>query len=324
MTKALGLISGGLDSILATVIIKEQEISIVAMNFKTPFVSPDRAVEAAKKLNVSLKILDITPVFLETLRNPKHGYGSGMNPCIDCHVLMLQQAGGIMEKEGFDFMFTGDVLGQRPMSQHKGTLRLIDKESGHDGYILRPLSAKLLPKSIPEENGQVDRNKLLDIRGRSRKRQMALARGYGISEYPAPAGGCLLTDPIFSRRLKDLFDCQLTVAVRDIELLKWGRHFRLDKGNKLIVGRDKNDNEAICRLSRPGDQVLKVLGFPGPISLIPSGTPLENRELAASICASYSDAPEGQPVEVAVTEDHVSTVIVVEVSFKGCFQEFMI
>jgi tRNA U34 2-thiouridine synthase MnmA/TrmU len=261
---------------------------------------------------------------MEILRTPKHGYGSGMNPCIDCHVLMLQQAGEIMEREGFDFMFTGDVLGQRPMSQHKGTLRLIDKESGYDGYILRPLSARLLPETIPEKNGQVDRNKLLDIRGRSRKRQMALAKGYGISEYPAPAGGCLLTDSIFSRRLKDLFDCQVSVTVRDIELLKWGRHFRLDKENKLIVGRDKNDNEAVHRLSRPGDQVLKVLGVPGPIALIPSGTPSGNRELAAGICASYSDAPEGQPVEVVITEDHVSTVIVVEVSSKSCFREFMI
>jgi len=324
MTKALGLFSGGLDSILASVILREQGISVTVVNFKTPVFGPEKAIKSAQILNIPLKIVDITPPFLEILRNPEHGYGSFMNPCIDCHILMLREAGKIMEREGFDFIFTGEVLGQRPMSQNKGTLKLIARKSGYGTYLLRPLSAELLPETIPEKMGQVDRGSLLDISGRSRKRQMALAERYGISEYPSPAGGCLLTDPGFSRRLKDLLQYQVNVDNRDIELLRWGRHLRLDKDTKLIIGRNKNENEVIHGLSKPQDQMLKVLDVPGPAVLIPSGTHLENQKLAATICASYSDTSEGTPVRVMVIQNHASTIISTKAVEKRSFKNLLI
>ncbi|HIC91186.1 MAG TPA: DUF814 domain-containing protein [Syntrophaceae bacterium] len=324
MTKALGLFSGGLDSILATAIIREQGISVVVVNFKTPVFGPEKAIKSAQLLNIPLKIVDITSPFLEILRNPEHGYGSFMNPCIDCHILMLQEAGKIMEGEGFDFIFTGEVLGQRPMSQNKGTLKLIARKSGYHAHLLRPLSAKLLPETIPEKMGQVDRDSLLDISGRSRKRQMALAQRLGISEYPTPSGGCLLTDPGFSRRLKDLLQYLVNVDNQDIELLKWGRHLRLDKDTKLIIGRNKKENDAIHGLSKPQDQVLKTLNVPGPAVLIPCGTHLQNQKLAATICASYSDALEGTPVRVMVTQNHISTIISTKAVDKRSFKNLLI
>ena len=210
------------------------------------------------------------------------------------------------------------------MSQNKGTLKLIARNSGYGAHLLRPLSAKLLPETIPEKTGQVDRDSLLDISGRSRKRQMALAERYGISEYPSPAGGCLLTDPGFSRRLKDLLQYQVNVDNRDIELLKWGRHLRLDKDTKLIIGRNKNENEGIHGLSKPQDQMLKVLDVPGPAVLIPSGTHLENQKLAATICASYSDTSEGTPVRVMVIQNHASTVISTKAVEKRSFKNLLI
>ncbi len=325
MVKALALFSGGLDSILATCIIRNQAIYVEAVNFKTPFFGPDRAIKAAKGMDIPLRILDITPVFLEMLYEPRHGYGSCMNPCIDCHILMLQQTGKIMEREGFNFIFTGEVLGQRPMSQSKGMLKHIARESGYDGYILRPLSARLLPETVPELREQVDRSEFLDIQGRSRKRQMILARMHKITDYPSPAGGCLLTDPAFSKRLKDLFRYQKDdIEVRDMELLKWGRHLRLDEKTKLIVGRNKKENEAIYGLSKPQDQLLKVMNLPGPVVLIPFGVCSEKEDLAASICASYSDASDNKPVRIMITQNHNHRIIYAGAINKDCFKDLII
>jgi tRNA U34 2-thiouridine synthase MnmA/TrmU len=210
-------------------------------------------------------------------------------------------AGSIMEKERFDFLFTGEVLGQRPMSQTRPSLRYVEKQSGFQGYILRPLSAKLLPPTIPEQRGIVDRERLLDISGRGRKDQIRLAEAFGITEYPAPAGGCLLTDVGFSRRLKDLLEHEARCLERDFELLKYGRHFRFHDKYKVIVGRTKEDNKQISRLMDPRKDIkLRMMDLPGPTVLIPSGAPEETVHKAACLCAAYSKAVHGAPARVSV------------------------
>ena len=226
MTRAIGLLSGGLDSRLAARLMTEQNIEVLGVAFVTPFFGSEKARQAAEQLKIPLQILDITQPHWAMLRQPRYGYGKGLNPCIDCHALMLREAGKLMETIGADFLFTGEVLGQRPFSQTRPSLRAVEKASGCLDVILRPLSARLLPETRPEREGLVDRSRLLDISGRSRKRQMALAENYGLNDYPAPAGGCLLTDPIFSRRLKELLAHSPEPELREIELLKTGRHFR--------------------------------------------------------------------------------------------------
>jgi len=298
MTRAMGLISGGLDSILAARLMIEQGIVVVGISFVTPFFSSQGAERAAAALGIPLKVLDITDPHLAMLRRPRHGYGNNMNPCIDCHILMLREAGRVMEEEGGAFLFTGEVLGQRPMSQNKGALRTVERESGYAGLILRPLSAQLLPETIPEQEEKVAREQLLGIRGRSRKEQLALAQRYHITEYLSPAGGCLLTDPVFSRRLRDLFGQKDPFQIRDIELLKIGRHLRLAPALKAIVGRNAQDNEKILQLAAPGDDLLKVAEYPGPLCLIPYGGAAEDVKQAASLCVRYSDAPADEVVSV--------------------------
>ncbi len=303
MTRAVGLISGGLDSILAAQIIREQNIEVVGLSFVTPFFSSRGAERTAATVGIPLRVLDITEPHLEVLRHPKHGYGTHMNPCIDCHALMVREAGGVMKEVGADFIFTGEVLGQRPMSQNRAALQVVARESGYEGLILRPLSAKLLPETIPEKERKVEREGLLDISGRSRKRQMELAERYHITGYLTPAGGCLLTDPIFSRRLRDLFQHHGHFEIRDIELLKTGRHLRLSPTVKVIVGRHAKDNEKISRMVSPGDVLLKVEGYPGPILLIPSGGDSDDIVRAASLCVRYSDAPQDEVVTVLCRRD---------------------
>jgi tRNA U34 2-thiouridine synthase MnmA/TrmU len=226
--KAVALFSGGLDSILAVKLIQEQGIEVRGVNFKTPFFGLSKTFAVIKNIDIDLEIIDITQELLEILRNPKHGFGKNMNPCIDCHSLMFKKAGEYMIKIGASFIISGEVLGERPMSQNRNSLNIIKRESGFEGRILRPLSALLLAETIPEKEGLVDRSKLLDISGRSRKRQMELAAKMGIDDYPSPAGGCKLTEPAFSKRLRDLFT-QDSFSLEDIELLKLGRHFRLSK-----------------------------------------------------------------------------------------------
>jgi tRNA-specific 2-thiouridylase len=298
MTLAIALLSGGLDSVLAVQVIREQGIVVIGVSFVTPFFNAEAARAAAHGIGISLEVLDITETHLIMLRHPKHGYGSGMNPCIDCHTLMLREAGRLMEREGGAFLVTGEVLGQRPMSQHKGALRIVERESGYEGRILRPLSAQLLPETIPEQEHLIDRQRLLAISGRSRRQQLELARRYRITEYLTPAGGCLLTDPIFARRLKDLFAHEDPPEARGIELLKVGRHLRLSPEAKLVVGRHARDNERIAQLVAPDDDLIKVEGFPGPLCLIPHGGSVEEIRLAAGICVRYSDAPKDAEIIV--------------------------
>jgi tRNA U34 2-thiouridine synthase MnmA/TrmU len=294
----MGLISGGLDSILAARIIRQQGIEVIGVAFTTPFFGSQGAEQAAEAAGIALRIVDITEAHLQMVRAPRHGYGSNMNPCIDCHALMLREAGGLLEREGGDFLFTGEVLGQRPMSQNKAALRIVERESGYGGRVLRPLSAKLLPETIPEQEGKVERERLLAISGRSRKQQLELARHYHITGYRTPAGGCLLTDLIFARRLRDLFDHQDPLQIRDIELLKIGRHLRFAPLVKMIVGRNAKDNERIAQLLLPGDDLIKVERYPGPLCLIPYGGSEEAIQQAAAICIRYSDAPKQEEIAV--------------------------
>ncbi len=290
----ISLLSGGLDSILAAKVIMEQGIEVVGITFETPFFNAQKARQATDRIGIPLIVIDFTNEYLVMLRAPRYGYGKNMNPCIDCHTLMLKKAGEKMEELGADFLFTGEVLGQRPMSQTKQSLHIASKRSGYEELILRPMSAKLLPETIPEKEGTVDRERLLDIEGRSRKRQIAMAGEYGIIEYSNPGGGCLLTDPMFSRRLKDLFHYHPDFKVRDLELLKAGRHLRLDEETKIIVGRNEKDNDAIEGLVENDDVVVTMGDVPGPITLIPYGCNEEKLHKAATICAMYSDAPNNE------------------------------
>jgi tRNA-uridine 2-sulfurtransferase len=301
ITKAISLFSGGLDSILAVKVIQDQGISVQGITFETPFFNARKARETAVHIHLPLLVVDITNPHLTMLKTPRYGYGKNMNPCIDCHTLMLHTAGKIMEETGADFLFTGEVLGQRPMSQTRQSLHIVAKNSGYANHIIRPLSAKLLAETRPEQEGKVNRQHLLAIQGRGRKVQMAMAKTYGVHYYPPPAGGCLLTDPMFSRRLKDLFSHDPEHDPRDIELLKYGRHFRSSKSVKIIVGRNQKDNEAMQKLIRKDDTVLCMDRIPGPLVMIPGGGNEEGVEKAARLCVLYSDSPENEDGMVNIT-----------------------
>jgi len=296
--KGLAVFSGGLDSIIAVKVIQDQGIEVLGITFETHFFSARKARDAAEKIDLPLIVSDITDTHLKMLLAPRYGYGRNMNPCIDCHTLMLKIAGDRMEELGADFIFTGEVLGQRPMSQGKQMLGVVAKNSGYPDYILRPLSAKLLPETRPEREGKVQREQLLAISGRGRKIQIELAKHYGISDYAPPAGGCLLTDPMFAKRLKDLFNHHRDFSRRDIELLKFGRHFRMNEQTKIVVGRNRLDNEAIQTLTEEGDVTVYMTSFRGPTVLIPGGGDNEMVHLAAALCARYSDAPKDETVAV--------------------------
>jgi len=303
--KAIALLSGGLDSTLAARLVLDQGIELEALNFMTVFctcttkgatcLASQKAVEV---LGIPLKVFNISEEYLQILRNPKHGYGRNMNPCIDCRIFILKKAKAYMETSGARFIITGEVLGQRPMSQRRDALRLIEKEAGLEGLILRPLSAHLLPATLPEKEGWVDREKLLNLQGRSRKPQIRLAEQFNIRDYPCPAGGCLLTDPGFSRRLKDLMNHQDDFSLNDIHLLKFGRHFRLSPKVKLVVGRNRDENQKITTFARKGDLLLKAVRFPGPLSLLRGEAQKGDVDRAASITARYSKVEGAKEVEI--------------------------
>jgi tRNA U34 2-thiouridine synthase MnmA/TrmU len=299
--KAVALFSGGLDSILAVKLIQEQGIEVKGVNFKTPFFGLDQALTAIKDLDMDLEIIDITGELLEILKNPLHGFGKNMNPCIDCHTLMFKKAGEYMTKIGASFILSGEVLGERPMSQNRNSLSLIERESGLEGRILRPLSALLLPETIPEKEGLVNKNKLLNISGRSRKRQMELAAKMNLKDYPSPAGGCKLTEPDFSKKLRDLFN-QEKYSLEEIELLKLGRHFRLNRDIKLVVGRNKEENEQLKDFFQEGDFLFIAKNLKSPISLLKKGFKLNNDfiDKSCQITARYCDRNEEEDEEVYI------------------------
>lgn len=291
--KAVALLSGGLDSILATRMVLEQGIEVHAINFMTTFCTCTRkgcqhaATQAAQTLKIPLKIINTTEEFLGIITKPRHGYGSHMNPCIDCRILTFGKAKIYMQEIGASFIITGEVLGERPMSQRKDAILLIEKEVGLKGLILRPLSAKLFEPTIPEKEGIVDRGKLLDISGRSRKPQISLAKGFGINDYPCPAGGCLLTDPGFAKRIKELMKHD-SLNLDDVKLLKFGRHFRLSEAAKLVVGRDEEENKILLSLVSEKDICFKLKDHQGPFSILRGAAGEDSISSAARIVAHHS------------------------------------
>ncbi len=325
--RALGLCSGGLDSLLSLAVLREQGIEVTALTFVSPFLSDANAKRGCAALGVPHISYDFTAEHIAVVKNPKHGYGSNMNPCIDCHTLMIRLAGEMMQRDGYHFVFTGEVLGQRPMSQNRGSLNLVAKESGVADYLLRPLSAKRLKTTIPEAEGWVDRERLYNFGGRGRKDQMALAEKLGVTEYPAPAGGCLLTDPGFSLRLRHLLDERPQAGAREMELLRWGRHFDLGEGKRLIVGRKKAENEALKARLGPDDVSLKWTGGPGPLGVVPgwdeTGPSPEQIRLAASMLLAYTKA-RGDTALVDVRTNGRRSVIQAPIATKADFQAAMI
>ena len=298
MSKALGLLSGGLDSSLAALCLKRQGVEVTAIAFVTPFFGSKKAELAARQMDIPLIVEDISDIHLDMVKKPKYGYGKNMNPCIDCHAMMFRLAGEIMAARGFDFLFSGEVLGQRPMSQNANALRSVANYSGHPERILRPLSAKVLPITQVEEQGLVDRELLLDIQGRSRKRQEALAKEWGLTDFPSSGGGCLLTEIHFSDRLRDLINHQPDCTVNDVELLKIGRQFRLSERAKLTLGRNQQDNDAIQAAAGEQYVTLRSPGIAGPLGLI-SGEPGEQEiKVAGAILASYGKGKDQPQVEI--------------------------
>jgi hypothetical protein len=319
--KAIGLVSGGLDSTLAVALVKRQGIDVKAVSFYTGFcitetqrrkggradgtVPRNEALRAAADLDVDIEYVDISGgAYLDMLVHPKYGYGQNANPCVDCRVFMMRRAREIMEAEGAAFVFTGEVLGQRPKSQRRDTLRIIERDSGLDGRLLRPLSAQLLPPTIPEREGQVDRSRLLDISGRSRLRQMALARELGLTDWPQPAGGCCyLTDESFARKFFDVLDAreqageERRIEQDDVVLLSTGRHFRLSPRAKLVVGRTEVEN-ALLEHHVAGRARLEARGVLGPVALVEGEPTWEERQLAARIVARYGKGKDLPRVEV--------------------------
>lgn len=294
--KALVLLSGGLDSTLVVEILRQQKIEIEAVNFFTPFCTCTRtktcgyeAKRVAQQFGIPLKIFSVSLEYIEVVRNPKYGYGKGMNPCIDCRIFMFKKAKDYMAEIGASFIATGEVLGQRPMSQYRRAMEIIERESGLCGLVLRPLSAKLLKPTLPEEKGWVNRDELLSISGRSRKPQIALAKKLSITDYPCSAGGCLLTEPAFAKKMKDLFEFTPTLTLNDIHLLKVGRHFRLSEKAKVIVGRNEEENNKLLALAKEKDIILGVNNHKGPIVIIRGAVTQDELLKAAAICARYSD-----------------------------------
>lgn len=298
--KALALVSGGLDSLLATRIILDQNIDVEAVHFVTPFCrcSCDSVNRISKDFGIKLHTIFLGQEFLDIVVNPCHGYGSQMNPCIDCRILMFRKAKDLAEKIGADFLVTGEVLDERPFSQRLKAMLLIEREAGLERKILRPLSAKLLPPTEAERDGWVDRKRLLAIRGRKRTQQIELTAKYGIKDYPNPSGGCLLTDPAFARRVRDHLNYEGKLTLDDAILLMTGRHFRIN-GVKVIVGRNVNENNRLSAIAEKHVMpYLTINDYKGPITLIVGEPKPEVVEKAAAITVRYSDAPKNVPVSV--------------------------
>jgi len=322
--KAICVFSGGLDSMLAAEVIRAQNIDVLALFFETPFFTAGRALASARSMNLPFKVVDITKRHLEVVKHPKHGYGGNMNPCIDCHALMFRIAGEMLESEDAAFIFSGEVMGQRPMSQNKKALALVAEESGLHGLLLRPLSAKCLPPTIPETEGWVIREALLGFQGRSRKPQMSMAANLKLGDYPAPAGGCLLTERGFSRRLKDLLISNSEVNINHLESLKLGRHFRINDHVKIVVGRNKRENEKLKGLAAKEDILLNTVSVPGP-SVLVSGDLLNKAiDAAVQITLSYSDAQEGEVQDIRVVGPGTDRIVSATVPDKKDFKVFMI
>jgi tRNA U34 2-thiouridine synthase MnmA/TrmU len=295
----LGLISGGLDSLIACLVLKLQNIEVIGLNFKSPFCICDKAYKNAEcglnlfydKLGIKTHVLQKEDDYLEVIRNPKFGYGKNLNPCIDCRIYILKKAKIFAEQINADFIFTGEVLGQRPKSQNLKALRIIEEESNLKGKLLRPLSALMLRPTILEKEGLIDRSKLLGIQGRSRKKQLELARTHGIlNEYNA-CGGCLLTEREFANRMRDYLKFSKNPSMEGVNLLKYGRHFRFN-GAKIVVGRNELENNCLIHLKGSDGIIMEASEVKGPITLIQGKIEDEVIKFAARLTLRYSDALE--------------------------------
>ena len=329
--KIVALLSGGLDSTLAIKTMQKQGFEVSAVAIKTPFCDFDcgrgcgfEIREKAVNLGVNLKTVYLGDEYIEMLKHPKHGFGSGMNPCIDCRAMMFEAGKKHMEEIGAEFIISGEVLGQRPMSQFAPALKKIEKLSNLEGKIVRPLSAALLPATDPEKNGLIKRKDLGMIRGRSRKEQLKMAKEFGIEDPPNAGGGCLLTDPAFSLRAIDLFKHIETPTTNDIDLLKIGRHFRLDQNTKLIVGRNKDENEMMCALALSNDILLKAKEHVGPTTLLRGNGIEKHIEFSAKITLRYSDAPKNETGVITVHKNEGVTEISVDCAEEISYTQFRI
>ena len=294
--RALGLLSGGLDSSLAVKLILDQGLDVEAVNFVSPFCLCGRggcgAAQVAKNLHVPLKTISVGEEYLRIVRKPRFGYGRNMNPCVDCRIFMLKKAKKYAKEMGASFIFTGEVLGQRPMSQQLRTLGIIEKEAGLKDQIVRPLSAKLLPPTEAEKRGLVKRDKFLEIEGRARKTQLKLAQELNVTDYSCPSGGCLLTYREFACKLRDLFDHKKRVSLRDVQLLKIGRHFRFGE-NKIIVGRNEAENHLLLRMRMASDYCFEAQNTGSPMTLLQGPKTRTAIEKAAELTAYHSDKKLG-------------------------------
>lgn len=308
--KVVALLSGGLDSQLAVRMMQEQGFDVSAVAIKTPFCDFDcgrgcgfEIRERADDLDVNLKTVYLGDEYIEMLKNPKHGIGAGFNPCVDCRTMMFNAAKKHMEEIGAEFIISGEVLGQRPMSQHAPSLQLIEKDSGLQGKILRPLSGALLPETDAEKEGLIKRENLGMIKGRTRRKQLEMAKTYGIENPPNAGGGCLLTEPAFGIKAKDLFDHIETPTINDIDLLKIGRHFRLDEKTKLVVGRNKEENEMIKAIALANDILFEARDHMGPVSILRGESAKDHIGFASSVTLRYSDAPKDKEGIVTVNKE---------------------
>lgn len=304
---AIALFSGGLDSSLAVLLMLKQNIEVTALMFMNHFGCDldDRSscghnpYPIAERFGFRVKLMHLGEKFLDIVQHPRYGYGKNMNPCVDCRILMLREAKEFMEMAGADFIITGEVLSQRPKSQMRNSLNQVIKESGLGGYLLRPLSARLLAPTIPEKEGLVDREQLEKIAGRSRKRQMELAEEFGLEDYPSPAAGCLLTDRGYSIKLRDLLEHKEMVTFDDLNLLRIGRHFRISPTLKVIVGRNEGDNAKLEKYTSRFS-VIDVVDHGSPLTLLQGVYNEETLKIAAALTARYSDAKYLDQVDVAI------------------------
>ncbi|MGI6278353.1 MAG: tRNA 4-thiouridine(8) synthase ThiI [Patescibacteria group bacterium] len=297
---ALVLLSGGLDSLLAAKIIQDQGIDLIGVTFKSYFFDTSLpAQKQARELDISLRTLDISQEQLDKVLSPEHGYGVGLNPCLDCHLLMLKKAAALMANNRARFLVTGDVLGQRPLSQNKQALTIIDQEAGLEGLVVRPLSAKLLPATIPEKKGWLDRGKLFSLKGRSRKEQLRLVQNWGLKNYTTPAGGCLLTDKNFSKRLSKIIAVFPKSLSDSLGLASLGRHFWSDK-TLIVIGRNHEENEEIKKTTQKGDCLIELKDIPGPTTLVRGEISDKVVEKAKKLTKEYAPKAKGKKVEFVI------------------------
>jgi tRNA U34 2-thiouridine synthase MnmA/TrmU len=325
--KAVGLFSGGLDSILAIKLVQNQGIDVIAVAFRSPFFiaseeKKKKLEKIAKREGFKIHFIEFGTDYLNLVRKPKHGHGKNINPCIDCHAFMIKKATAYAKKIGAKFLFTGEVLDERPMSQNRKSLDIVAEESGLSGKLLRPLSAKLLPETEAEKKGWIDREKLTGIRGRGRKPQFRLAKEFKIDKFETPGGGCLLTFEVYANKLKDLFKNKKKISWDEVILLKSGRHFR-HKDNKIIVGRHKADNEQLKKLKKKSDIMLEAKGVMGPVTLLQGKAGKKIIELAARFTARYADAT-GNKIIVKYGKEKMNKEMIVDQVSEKEIEEYRI